>query len=718
MISAGESTTTAFPRLRIAIAGNPNSGKTTVFNSLTGLRHQVGNYPGITVEKREGWLRHSDRPVLLLDLPGTYSLAARSPDEEVARETLLGGLDGGVPDGVLVVLDAANLERNLYLASQILDLGLPVVIACNMMDVAESRGLRVDCAALAETLGVPVCPVVASRRSGISELRRALQRIERFPSPPRPWCLAKPFEEAIERGQVALAADGVALASGAALLWLCDYLSGEGLAHEAARRFLCRQQPSVANELRAAAADLAKWSDDPAAAAIETRYAWISQVSRRSITQTQVARGAGLRFGERLDHLLTHRVWGLLIFALLLLGMFFAIFWLAEPAMGWIESGQHQLINALGEWLPAGSLRSLLTDGIITGVGAVLTFFPQIAILFFCLALLEDSGYMARATFLVDRLMSRVGLHGRSFVPLLCGFACAVPGIMATRTISHRRVRLATILVIPLMTCSARLPVYLTILGAVFPGRPFFKAGCLLGLYLAGAGTALLMAFLFKRTLLAGGQTAFIMELPAYHIPRWTFALRTAWDRARDFLVQAGTIIFAASIVIWALSYFPRPMTAEQEIATGSPDRGSFPLARLHNSYLGRLGRTIEPVLAPLGFDWRISTGLFSSVLAREAFVSTLGITLAVEDVDVGGQIMRERLAAATWPDGRKLMTPLVGVSLMVFYVLACQCISTLAVVGRETRSWKWPVFMFGYMTTLAYAATWAVFQIGQRLGY
>lgn len=734
---------TAAPR--IAIAGNPNSGKTTIFNALTGLRHRVANYPGVTVEKREGTLAGANGSITLVDLPGAYGLSARSPDEEVARDVLLGRIAGTRrPDGVIIVVDASNLERNLYLASQILEFGIPTIIACNMMDVAEQRGLRIDCAALAVALGVPVLPLAAARGIGVEALRRAMDSICEYIPPPRAWCLSRPFEQAIERAAAAMAASGATLpraTRGGALLWLCDYLSGERAARASAERYLAKVSPEPANELRAAAAGLSHTHEDPTAAAIETRYAWISQIARQAVTRAKPAgeqATPSATLSDRVDHLLTHRFFGYVVFLGVMLLMFVAIFSLAEPLMTMIESAQSSLAGRVADLLPEGSLRSLLADGIIAGVGAVVIFFPQIGILFLCLAILEDSGYMARAAFLMDRLMSRVGLHGRSFIPLLCSYACAVPGIMATRTIENRRDRLTTILAIPFVTCSARLPVYLTVIGAVLPGGIWLKGLMLFGLYVGGTASALLAALILKRTWLAGPQPAFIMELPAYHLPQPWPILRTAWDRSKVFLSHAGTVIFCASVIIWSLSYFPRlpesevpnVRTAAETNTAGSPAaqaedsseeddavENHAAAAQLRNSFLGRLGQAIEPLIEPLGFDWRIGTGLLSSFLAREVFVSTMGITLAVGDADSGTHALREKLASATWPDGRRVLTPLVGCGLMVFYVLACQCVSTLAVVRKETGSWRWPLVMLGYMTALAYVAALLVFQIGSRLG-
>ncbi|MFQ5429567.1 MAG: ferrous iron transport protein B [Phycisphaerae bacterium] len=712
---------------RIAVAGNPNSGKTSIFNQLTGLRHRVGNYPGVTVEKREGTFNEAG--VVLLDLPGTYSLSARSPDEEIARDVLLGRVRGTQrPDAVLLVIDASNLERNLYLASQLLDFGTPVVIACNMMDVAEQHGVEVDCDALSQELGVPVVPTVAREGRGIPRLREVLNAMPPRAPRPRCWKLSEAFETALARTMTVMSRCGAipeAAVGAGSLLWLMDYLSGEARSRASADRFLAQLSEEDAAELRAAAAALAATEPDPAAAAIERRYEWISQVVRRVVGRPRPTAGVA----DRIDRVLTHRIFGLAVFAAVMFLLFLSVFSWAEPLMDLIEAGQHVIAGAAGELLSPGPLRSLVTDGIIEGAGAVIVFFPQICILFLFLSILEDSGYMARAAFLMDRLMGRVGLHGKSFIPLLSSYACAIPGILATRTIENRRDRLTTIMVAPLMSCSARLPVYLIVIGAVFADRTWMKTGVMFGLYALGTGTAMLMALVFKKTLFAGPPPAFIMELPPYHLPQPRVILRTVWDRSKLFLTGAGTTIFAACIVVWALSYFPHLKESELSTKTradiarlGADDSQArehlIAAEQLRNSLIGRLGRAIEPAIEPLGYDWRLGVGILSSFVAREVFVGTMGITFSIGEADESSLALREKLASAVWPDGRRVLTPLAGISLMVFYVLACQCISTLAVVRKETRSWRWPALMFAYMTALAYTASLAVYQIGTHLGW
>ncbi|HUN80771.1 MAG TPA: ferrous iron transport protein B [Phycisphaerae bacterium] len=721
----------AAPR-RIAIAGNPNSGKTTVFNALTGLRQKVANYPGVTVEKREGRLRGAD--VTLLDLPGIYSLTARSPDEEIARDILQGRMAGiPRPDAVLIVIDASNLERNLYLATQIIDFGVPVVIACNMIDVAKSRGLNIDIERLSAALGgVPVIPVVGHRGDGIPALRQALLNVDGHRSRLRTWKLPDPFETAIETIAAELHSAGALpahIARPGTLLWLMDYLAGDDSSRASAERFLARLPNDRAAAIRRIADRLARECPDAAAAAIEARYEWISSIAaevRR--TRPDPTKTAPVTTpSDRIDRILTHRVWGMLIFAAIMFIVFLSIFSWAEPLMNLLDSGRIALSNIVISHMQDGPIRSLITDGVIAGVGAVVGFFPQICILFLCLAIMEESGYMARAAFLMDRLMSKVGLHGKSFIPLLSSYACAIPGIMATRTIENRRDRFTTIMIAPLMSCSARLPVYLIVIGAVFADRTLLKAEVMFSLYALGTITALVMALIFKKTLFAGPRPPFIMELPPYHLPQVAPLLRAMWDRSKLFLTNAGTTIFAVCIVIWALSYFPR-ITPErmspdartrlvQLEAHGDREAKENLIAseRLRHSYIGHIGRFIEPAISPLGFDWRLGVGMLSSFLAREVFVGAMGITFAVGDPENHAEALRQQLSSATWPDGRRVLTTAAGLSLLVFYVLACQCASTLAVVKKETGTWLWPSVMFFYMTGLAYVGALLTYQVGTR---
>ena len=688
----------------IALVGNPNSGKTTVFNQLTGLKHKVGNYPGVTVEHREGAMSRSKR-IRLLDLPGCYSLRPRSLDERIARDALLGWADGvRQPDGVIVILDASNLERNLFLASQVLDLKLPTIIVCNMMDIVRARGDSLDLEKLGAMLGATVVGTTGSSGEGIDALRAALRDLDQCHTRDTDWKGSPQLESSIaEIEQLLTQHELVRSVSRRAVarLLLCASASD---VDEMANRDLpvaCREGLIAIRRKHAM-----NGTPPPAAEVVQARYRRLGEIVGAVATRTLES---AVTLTDRLDRILTHRVWGLATFSVFMMLMFLALFSGAGPLMEGIDWVIGQAGTAVGAALAEGMLRDLLVDGVIAGVGAVLVFFPQICLLFFFIALLEDSGYMARVAFVMDRVMSGAGLHGKSFIPLLSSYACAVPGIMATRTIENRRDRMTTMLVAPLMSCSARLPIYIILISALFGTSVWLKAGIMFTMYALGTVTALLMAMLFKRTLLKGPTPTFIMELPPYRRPKLSSVFRNMWDQSKLFLTQAGTIILAMSIVLWALAYFPRMPDA------ASADQG----AQLRQSYMGRIGQVIEPVIEPLGFDWKIGVGLAASFAAREVFVATMGVVYGVGDeVDEESVSLRQHIAAATWPDGRKVFTPLVGISLMVFYVLACQCVSTLAVVRRETGSWRWPAFMFAYMTVLAYAGSFIVYQGGQALGW
>ncbi|MFO0972240.1 MAG: ferrous iron transport protein B [Phycisphaerae bacterium] len=701
--------------LCIAVAGNPNSGKSTLFNGLTGLRQKVGNYPGVTVERHEGRFSWAGRRVRLVDLPGTYSLAARSPDERVARDVLLGWIAGETrPDGVLIVVDASNLPRNLYLATQSWGRQKSAA-ACNTGPGRGDGGVDV-----AGALGRAGGAGRGDRRLERAGLRSAVAGQMRVARPRVPLAVGGVLDGAIAavaeawRGAGAPAAAVRGLAH---LAWIDA--AGDG---DAASTGL---PDVVAAVLRAEHGRLAAAGvEDPGAALVESRYRWIDALAGR-VRPAATASAVESRT-DRIDRIVTHRVWGTLLLAGVLMTMFLAIFSGAEPAMRAIEVGQAALQAALRRWLPAGMATDLLADGVVGGAGSVLVFLPQICVLFLFVALLEDSGYMARAAFLMDRLMSRAGLHGKSFIPLLSSCACAVPGIMATRTIESPRDRLTTILVAPLMSCSARLPVYLTVIGVLFPTGVWIKAGVILAMYVLGTATALGMAALFKRTLLAGPAPPFILELPPYHLPRPRLIVRAMWERSWLFVTRAGTTIVAVCVVLWALAYFPRgsavavPSAPASAAAVNADAPGVAAGAQLHQSYLGQMGRAVEPALRPLGFDWRLGVGVLASFAAREVFVSTMGVVFNVEGDETGSAALRARMRAARWESGptagRPLLSVATGLSLMVFYVLCCQCVSTLAVTRRETNSWRWPVFMFAYMTALAYGAALVTNQVATRL--
>ncbi|MEW6303312.1 MAG: ferrous iron transport protein B [Verrucomicrobiota bacterium] len=733
----------------VALTGNPNCGKTTLFNELTGLRAKVGNYAGVTVERKEGRLRHTaaNVNVTVLDLPGTYSLSPKSLDEQISRDVLFHRLgDVPAPAAVMVVVDASNLERNLYYATQVIELGYPTVVALNMVDVARENGHEIDAAKLSKALGVAVIPTVASTGEGIDELRAALVDLLGASRPePKAFCeLPKSFEPEVERIAAQLETafhQRHTSARTEALLLLTD---------EAALAKNTGHYPEAVQALvREARAKLEAAGHDWRSAAIEARYARVSAINTEVVTEA-AARQENL--SDKLDRVFTHKVWGLLIFVGIMALIFQSIFSFAEIPMNLLEQGVAWIGEHVGRIIPEGDLNSLLVDGVIAGVGAVVVFLPQICLLFLFIGLLEDTGYMARAAFLMDRLMSKVGLHGKSFIPMLSSYACAIPGIMATRTIENPKDRLATILISPLMSCSARLPVYTLLIAACIPERTvlgFLKLSALtmLGMYLLGTVTALFMAWLLKKTLLKGEPPVLIMELPPYKRPVLKVTLRHMWDRSKLFLQRAGTVILGISIILWFLATYPRSSAIQQEYdakrqalttatfpgvteAQAIEDARAEALAaidkeeagaKLRHSFAGRLGRLMEPVIAPLGFDWKIGIGLVASFAAREVFVSTMSTVYnvgAADESEEGTQRLAEIVRAQTHEDGRPVYTTLTGLTLMVFYVYALQCVSTVAVVRRETNSWKWPLFQWAYMGLLAWVAAFVVYQGGRLLGW
>ena len=702
--------------LRVALIGNPNTGKSTLFNALTGLRQRVGNFSGVTVERVEGSYRGADgRRVAVLDLPGSYSLSAGSPDEEIALEVLLGrgrrGRDVGRPDVVVVVADAQHLERNLFLASQVIELGLPVVIALNQIDAAEGAGITIDVPELIHELGVTVIPTVAKRGEGVDHLRAAVTAAARLPRPERRFTLPPAAAAALHPLEARLAAAGLpgSAAQMEALRLLSVPVPEEHLAGIA----------GLDAEIRLARAGLERAGLTPQRIEAAARYEWIAGVIARTVT---VAAGGRRSLSDRIDAVVLHRFAGPLIFIALMGLVFQGVFTWATPLMDAIEAGIAALGTGVGALIPPGDLRSLIVDGVIAGVGSVLVFLPQIAILFLFIGILEDTGYMARAAFIMDRLMRRVGLHGKSFIPMLSGFACAVPAIMSTRTIEHPKDRLATIMVVPLMSCSARLPIYTLLIGAFVPpvavGGLFDLQGLtMLGMYLLGTASALVVAALFKRTLLRGPVRPMILELPSYRMPSVRVLASTVWQRAKMFLRRAGTVILALSVVLWALATFPKAAPTPGLDAAAQQER------QLEHSALGRVGHAIEPLVRPLGYDWKIGVSIAASFAAREVFVSTMGTIYGVGEADETSSALRERLRGERDSrSGRLTYSPLVAVGLMVFYVYALMCMSTIAVTARETGGGgpgaRWAALQFGYMLALAYGAAWLVYAGGRALGW
>jgi ferrous iron transport protein B len=731
----------------VALTGNPNCGKTTLFNALTGMRGKVGNYAGVTVERKEGRLKGgpAGAAITIIDLPGTYSLSPKSLDEQISRDILFHRLpEVPAPALVVVVVDASNLERNLYYATQVIELGYPTVVALNMIDVAEQNGQTIDSDALGRELGVPVIPLVASTGQGLEELRTGIVN-GLTPSAHRaPGGL---FVELPERAEAELE-PVVALLSQ-------EFRQRKTSAQAEALLVLTDEKVMAANDahypnlihdaVQAARRRLEALGISWRTMAIEARYGRIAEICGRVVHQ---AASDGETFSDRLDRIVTHKVWGTLIFCAIMVLIFQSIFTFAEQPMEWFEGGVAQLGELVRGIMAPGDLRSLLVDGVIAGVGAVVVFLPQILFLFFFIGLLEDTGYMARAAFLMDRLMSRVGLHGKSFIPMLSSYACAIPGIMATRTIESPKDRLVTILIAPLMSCSARLPVYTLLIAACIPNETVvgfigLPALTLFGMYLLGTGVAFIMAWVFKKTLLKGETPMLILELPPYKRPLLRQVLRHMWERSKLFLRRAGTVILGISIILWFLQTYPKSaeisqryvQQAAQVEALGelTPDgkldaatqESLAELAKaeagelLAHSFAGRIGHLIEPVFAPLGFDWKIGIGIVASFAAREVFVSTMSTvySLGGADDEEGIKRLADRLQEQTREDGSPLYSTLLGVTLMVFYVFALQCVSTIAVVRRETNGWKWPVFQFAYMFALAWVLAFLTWQGGKLLG-
>lgn len=773
--TAASSTATRY----VVLTGNPNCGKTTLFNLLTGLRAKVGNYAGVTVERKEGPLLGASAGLnaRVLDLPGTYSLSPQSLDEQISRDVLLNRLpELPAPALVVVVVDASNLQRNLYYATQVIELGYPTLLALNMVDVAENNGHQIDTQGLSVELGTAVWPLVASQGRGLPELRNALisslQTSAAGPNnglngtePPtrkqRHFCdLPTEFAHETESLAELLARtfhERRTQAAAEALLILSN--------EKALASSLEHYPPAIQESTRKARERLESAGVDWRGAAIEGRYQRVATIQRAVTTELAPP---GDTFSDKLDRVLTHKVWGTLIFIAIMMLMFQSIFRFAHIPMDALQAGVDWLGNSVSRLIPPGDLNSLLVDGVIAGVGAVIVFLPQILLLFLFIGFLEDTGYMARAAFLMDRLMSKVGLHGKSFIPMLSSFACAIPGIMATRTIESPKDRLVTILVAPLMSCSARLPVYTLLIGACIPNVTvlgFLKLAGLtmLAMYLLGIVVALFMAWLFKKTLLRGEPPLLIMELPPYKRPLLRVVLRHMWERSKVFLRRAGTVILGINILLWFLATYPRSSSIDREFAakraaiqqkveaspkanpgansaaqTPSPDAMASASAsnneaalaaldneeagaKLRHSFAGYMGRLLEPAIAPLGFDWKMGIGLVASFAAREVFVSTMSTVYNVGKYDrsqAASTSLVQTLRAQRHEDGTPVYTTLTALTLMVFYVFALQCVSTVAVVRRETNSWRWPFFQWVYMGALAWGLAFLTYHMGHALGF
>ena len=718
------------PAPSIALIGNPNTGKTTLFNALTGLSQHVGNYPGVTVEHMSGTLSLSGGATAeLIDLPGTYSLAAHAPDQLIAVDLLL-GQQAGAPevDLVLAIVDASNLRRNLYLVSQLLEVGTPIVIALNMTDIARRRGVEVNASVLSARLGVPAVPISARRRQGLRALKQALEAVLNTAEQPHPNL--PEFPELLSEQAQALA--GLPVAAGGRERSLSRVEAFRALVDAGGvieQRLGASLGGGISARLERMRGEVGS-AGPLAALETEVRYGWIERVLEDSVIQ-----GGRLlpSRSDRIDRVLMHRVAGVAVFALLSALVFQAIFAWAVPVMDAIDALFSSLGAAVSAAMAPGPLHSLIVDGVVAGVGGVVIFLPQIAILFLFISVLEDCGYMARAALLMDRLLSRCGLSGKSFLPLLSSFACAVPGVMATRTVEDRRDRLTTMMVAPLMSCSARLPVYVLFIGAFIPDRALvawigLQGLTLFAMYCVGAAVAVPVAWLLKGTLLKGDPPPFLLEMPSYKLPApRTVALRV-YHSSKAFVLRAGSIILATTIVMWALAYFPRPGEVVQQYererlgATAAEEIQDIERRQaahlLEVSYLGQAGQFVEPVVAPLGWDWRIGMATLASFPAREVIVSVLGTIYSLGgDQDETSEDLSHALQAARRADGSPAIGISVALSIMVFFALCAQCMSTLAVIKRESGSWKWPLLTFAYMTLLAYLGALATYRGGLWLG-
>lgn len=700
----------------VALVGNPNSGKTSLFNALTGANQKTGNYPGVTVERVTGTVDLGPETVEVIDVPGLYSMTPVSTDERVATAVLHD--EEAKPDVVVCVLDGSNLERNLFLFSQLGDTKLNVVAALTMTDVVAKEGGSLDLAKLASHLGCDVVAVVSHKGSGVADLKEAILRALDDPDELEldvgfPQIVQDSADRVVEHMNRA----GVALGRREARCVLLDEHCST------AERFL--GLPELFTIIEDERKILVGESGHPKTLDSQARYAWASKVKNQVYSPPATTKK---RTTEKIDAFLTHRVFGLVFFVGLMYFVFQSIYTLASPLMDLIETGMGWVADKVGPTLASmPTLQSLVVDGVIGGVGAVLVFLPQILILFLFIAVLEGTGYLARAAFLMDRLLGWCGLNGRAFIPLLSSFACAVPGVLSARVMPDQRSRILTVLIAPLMSCSARLPVYLLLIGAVIEPLygPAWAGFALFAMHFVGLAVAVPVVFLLNKGVMKGPRLPFMLELPKYQWPKWRDIVLTLTSRTKVFLGTAGSIIFAMSIVIWALLYFPRgdEPRFQREYAATSPEYRTqvsaeqfSELRQREESFLGRFGKAIEPVFVPAGFDWRLTTAILAAFPAREVVVPAMGILFGAGSESEDDAHLTDMVRSAKWPDGRPLVTPWTAASLMLFFALCCQCMATLAAIKRETNSWKWAAFTFVYMTVLAYVVSVAVFQLGQVL--
>lgn len=700
-------------KLHIGLVGNPNSGKSSLFNCLTGLHQKVGNFPGVTVDLKVGDAKIDDQLwAEFIDLPGTYSLYPRRNDEQVTYDVLLNEDHEEHPDMLVVIVDASNLKRNLLFASQIIDLKIPTVIALTMMDLARKKGVEIDVAGLERELGVPVIPINPRKNKGISQLKKTLSQITTTLAPSN----IRNFVPDALWGR------GAVQAIKEQLPQLSDYKA----LHLAFNYKELDINSSVKRIVENSIKDIPLNKTLSQAEEITERYARIKTIMHQTVVEPDPLQRT--LFTDKLDNVLLHRRWGYLILLAVLFLLFQSVFFIAQYPMDWIELGFAKLGSGLSNALPETWWSDLLINGVVAGLSGILVFVPQIMILFGLITILEDSGYMARISFLSDRLMRSVGLNGKSVMPMISGFACAVPAIMSARSIENRKERLLTILITPLMSCSARLPVFTILIGLVIPNNYLLgflsvQGLVMMGLYLLGLLMALVVAFVARWFIKIKERSFFILELPTYRSPRWGNVVQTMINKAKIFVYDAGKVIMIISLILWALSSFGpgsrmKELSQHYETLKQQPNANTeeldkeFGAARLENSYAGILGKSIEPVIAPLGYDWKIGIALITSFAAREVFVGTMATLYSVGDKDENDLRLRDKMKAAKREDGTSVYTLASGLSLMIFYVFAMQCMSTLAVVKRETKSWKWPIIQLIYMTGLAYLMSLIVFQL------
>lgn len=698
-------------RIRVALVGNPNTGKSTVFNGLTGLNQKIGNFPGVTIDKKTGFTTLPDQTQAeIIDLPGIYSLYPKSRDESIAFEILCDKRNNFYPDLAIVIADASNLKRNLLLFTQVADLGIPVILVLNMMDEAKKLGIEIDVEKLSQKLGVTIVPMNARNNEGLKELKLAISNANQVATQYKTIDVEFLAPTLIEDIQTEFKVE-------------TPYEALQ-IAHQ--YKNLKYFQNGLSSKIESINERNDFKSERVQSAETILRYQFIHQLLLDCVTENQAPSGES--FSNKIDQVLTHKFWGLTIFISILFVLFQSIFSLASYPMDFIETSFLWLGDWLNASLPEGVFRSLLVEGILAGLGGVIIFVPQIMILFAFIAILEDTGYMARVTFMMDKLMRKVGLNGKSVVPLISGVACAVPAIMATRTIENWKDRLITILVTPLMSCSARLPVYTLLIALVVPDERIFgilnlQGLTLLAMYLIGFFAAIGAALVMKWIVKSREKGYFIMELPVYRMPRWSNVGISMYDRAKTFVLEAGKVIIAVSIILWVLaSYGPAKnmQAVEDKFADTSvfmdmdeeTIQSLYQSEKLEASYAGILGKFIEPVIEPLGFDWKIGIALITSFAAREVFVGTMATIYSTGGGDEDLVPIREKMREATNPQtGEKIFTLATALSLMIFYAFAMQCVSTLAVVLRETKSIKWPLIQFAYMTALAYLSSLLVFQ-------